>query len=137
MEVRTTMTRPEAIRLLRRKFQEITDDEHSICQVASRLGILCGGFSRWKTYELRERFDWIVKKRPRMTRAELEDLANRWELARQFVHGEEVACDVQTPDEPHRICEGWDTHPNEELARFVLELTGEEVEVVSAPAASA
>jgi hypothetical protein len=125
-----TLTRSEAIALLRRKCLALVDEEHSLCQVAARLHILCGGFSQWTAAELRERYDWIVKRRPGLTRAELEDLANRWQLARQFALDEALSCDVQAREKHHPVCHGWDGHPDEDLARFCEELTGEPHRVV-------
>jgi hypothetical protein len=126
------MTRTEAVEVLRRRCIELTDDEHSVCEVAARLNILCGGFSQFTFGELKDRYDWIVKTRgKRITRRELEDLANRWQLARQMVNDEQLSCDNQQKECHHPTCKGWDTHANEDLARFVLELTGETVTVVT------
>ena len=44
MTTRTTMTREQAIRALRRKLLEMTDDDHSMSRVASEKGIYCRGF---------------------------------------------------------------------------------------------
>ena len=127
------MTRNEAVNVLRRRCIELTDDEHSVCSVAAKLHILCGGFSQYSFGELKDRYDWIVKTRgKRITRAELEDLANRWQLARQMVNDEELSCDNQRSDHVHPTCKGWDTHSDEDLARFVEELTGEPVSIVTA-----
>ena len=79
------MNRRQVIDALRAKLLTLVDDQHSMCEVASRLHLFCGGFSQWKTHELKERHAWIAKNRPGITRKELEDLANRWQLARQFV----------------------------------------------------
>lgn len=125
-----TMQRKEAIDLLRRKCVALVDDEHSLCDVAQRLHILCGGFQQWSFGELKDRYDWIVKRRPNITRAQLEDLANRWQVARRFVHDEALACDNQLTETYHRTCKGWDEFDEADLARFVEELTGEAVEVV-------
>ena len=123
------MTRNEAISRLRRRCVELCDDEHSLCLVAARLDILCGGFSQWKLHELRERYDWIVKNRPGIGRPALEDLANRWQLARQFVLGTELSCDTQLEETHHRTCDGWAMHSDEDLARFWHELFGGEPKV--------
>jgi hypothetical protein len=132
-----TITRSQAIALMRQKCLALVDDEHSLCDVAARLKIMCGGFSQWKFHELKERYDWIVKTRPHVTRKELEDLANRWQLARQQVMDTSLSCDTQQKETLHPVCRGWDTHTNEELARFYHDLTDEEVEVVADPVPSA
>ena len=126
-----TVTREQAIGLLRRRCLALVDDEHSLCEVAARLKIYCGGFSQWTFTELRERYDWIARNRPRITRQELERLANRWQLARQFVNDTELACDYQARETVHPTCRGWDGHTDEELARYVRELCGEEVAITA------
>jgi hypothetical protein len=128
METRT-ITRSEAIALLRRKCSALVDDEHSLCHVAARLKILCGGFSQWKFHELKERYGWIARRRPGVTRAELEELANRWQLARQASLGTALSCDTQLQEREHRICKGWEGHSDQDLERFCHELTGEELRV--------
>ena len=130
-------TRSEVIRVLRRKCLALVDEEHSLCDVAARLHILCGGWSQWKFHELKDRYDWIVKRRPGVTREELEDLANRWQLARQFVSDSELSCDNQLHEHHHRTCMGWDEFSNEDLAAFYAELTGSSVQVVDDPVEAA
>jgi hypothetical protein len=125
------LDRSEAIQLLRRKCVALVDDEHSLCDVANSMKILCHGWSQWSFGELKQRHDWIVKRRPRVTRKQLEDLGNRWQLARQFVTDSPLACDTQLTEGHHRVCRGWDEFSEEQLAQFVEELTGEKVEVVA------
>lgn len=131
-----TITRGEAIALLRRKCLALVDEEHSLCDVASRLGILCGGFAHWELGDLKRRHDWIVKKRPGISRKELEDLANRWMLARQASLDTPLACDVQEKEKLHPICRGWGEFTEEDLGRFCKELTGEDYQVAPEPAHS-
>ncbi len=125
-----TISRTQAIQDLRVQCVALTDDEHCMCEVASRLHILCGGFSRFSFGELKETYSWIVQNRPHITRQELEDLGNRWHLARQRVSGDALACDQQLGERVHPICEGWANFDEAELARFHAELCGEEIEVV-------
>ena len=127
-----SITRGEAIALLRRKCVALVDAE--LCEVAARLHVLCGGFSQWKFHELKQRYDWIARRRPGVTRKELESLANRWQLARQFVLDEPLSCDVQEREKTHPVCGGWEGHSDEDLARFCQELTGEDVQVRPDPA---
>jgi hypothetical protein len=126
------VTRDEAIDAIRGKLLTLVDSEHSMCEVASRLGIFCRGFSQHTTGELRKRYDWIVKNQPWLKREEVEDLANRWQLARQFVLGTPIACDTQAEDhEHHHACMGWREFTDEKLASFHRDLLGEEIEVVA------
>jgi hypothetical protein len=124
------ITRSQAISDLRASMLELADDDHCMCDIAAKRHVFCGGFSQWKFGELKERFDWIVKRRPRITRRKLEDLANRWQLARQFVMDCDLACDVQTKEKHHPICRGWDTFDEEDLGRFYAEFRDELVEVL-------
>lgn len=126
-----TLTRDQAIDALRAKLVTFVDDEHSSCEVAARLGIFCGGFAQWTAGELRKRYDWIVAGRPAIKRHELEDLANRWQLARQFVLGTTIACDTQAGEhEHHHTCRGWREFDDARLAGFYRDLLGEDVEIV-------
>lgn len=125
------ITRSQAISDLRESMLELVDGDHCMCDIAAKRHVFCDGFSQWTFGELKERYDWIVKRRPRVTRRQLEDLANRWQLARQFVLDRGLSCDVQTKEKHHPTCKGWDTFNEEDLARFYAELRGEEVRVLA------
>lgn len=125
-----TLTRTQAIADIRARLLQLVDEDHSVCEVATRLGIFCGGFAQWSFLELKKRYPWIVKSRPHITRDELEDLANRWQLARQTVFDQPTACDLQLIDEGHHTCHGWNEFTDEELAGFHGSLCGEDVRVV-------
>ncbi len=126
-EAPETIARDEAIKLLREKFLTLVDDENSICKVAAEKGIFCQGFQRYSDFELRKRYRWIARKDRRFTREEIEDLANRWQLARQDVDDLPLACDVQKLEQDS--CRGWDDFSNEELAKVVWQMTGRQVTV--------
>ena len=126
-----TLTRRAAIAALRSRLSELADDEHSVCEVAARKGIYCHGFSQWSFEELKDRYWWLVDQRPGISRAELERLANIWQLGRQALFGTKSACDTQSLE--HDTCKGWDEWDDEALARFVQELLGEPVAVVPNP----
>ena len=129
------LTRSEAIDAIREKLLTYTDDEHSMCEAATQRGILCRGFSQYSTRELRRRYGWIVKNRPWIKRKELEDAANRWQLARQFILGTKLACYTQSREcEMHATCEGWRGFPDEKLQAFHRDLLGSEIEIVEDPA---
>jgi len=122
------LTRHEAIETLRRHLMSLTDDQHSICQVAGEHGIFCGGFRRFPDVEFQERFHGLVSRREGLTRSQQEYLANTWQLARQILQNVGLACDAQT--QAHDTCGGWDDFSNEDLARFLRELLAAEVTVV-------
>lgn len=122
-----TVTRSEAIDRIRQVLLEEVDEETSICKAAAKRGIFCRGFRRFGDAELRRRYNWIVRKRPDITREELEDIANDWQLAQQQVHDIGMACDVQT--KVHDTCLGWDDFTNEQLTEFLTGMTGHEIRV--------
>ena len=124
-----TQGRSEVIEALRREMAEWCDDEHSICQVAAERGVFCHGFARWSFKELKERYPQITRSRRALTRKELEDLANRWQLARQYVKDEGLACDVQAQDEEYPQCKGWGEFTDEELEEFHNRICGDAVRV--------
>jgi hypothetical protein len=125
------ITRTQAIEALRTKLLALADDEHSICDVAAQRGIYCHGFAQWSFGELKKRHPTIVRSRKAITPAELRELANRWQLARQEVRHEALACDAQMHEGPLQMCKGWGTWSTADLSRFYEEMTGEQVEVVA------
>jgi len=129
MSLPQRLTRHEAIETLRRHLMSLTDDQHSICQVASEHGIFCGGFRRFPDVEFRERFHGSVSRRDGLTRSQQEYLANTWQLARQILQNVGLACDAQI--QAHDTCGGWDDFSNEDLARFLRELLAADVTVVA------
>jgi hypothetical protein len=118
-------SRDELISAIRSELVKLTDEESSICKVASERGIFCRGFKQFNDRELRQKFDWIVRKRPGLTRDGLEQIANDWQLAEQQVHERPIACDVQT--EIHDMCRGWDEYTNDQLETLYFELSGAKV----------
>lgn len=124
---KTEIDRQSAIAQIRSALLQLTDDEHSACQIAAQKGIFCGGFRRYTDEEIRTRYDWLVRKNPSMPREDLEELANRWQLARQIVNNVGCACDAQTMEED--TCRGWTDFSNEELSRFCREILNIDVAV--------
>ena len=121
----SSMTRDEAISRLRNELVAMTDDEHCMCRVAADRGIFCRGFNQFSDDELRQRYWWIVRRRPSLTREQLEQIANDWQLTQQEVKDVPVACDVQA--RLHDTCRGWDDFSNDQLAKVYQQLTGESV----------
>lgn len=122
-----SITRDQAIDLLRTAIRGMTDEETSMCKLAAERNIFCHGFARFDDEELRQCFDWIVQKQPARSRSELEETANLWQLARQDVLGHPCACDVQQRDRD--LCKGWDNFSDQQLASFYQELTGKTVSI--------
>ena len=123
-----SIQRAEAINILRSELLKRTDGETSACKFAADAGVFCQGFARFGDGELKRKFNWITRRRPEMTREELTEVANRWQIARQDVNSMPVACDVQQME--HDMCRGWDDFSNDELSRFYAELTGNKIEIV-------
>jgi hypothetical protein len=129
------VSRAAAIRKLRDAFLARTDQEHAMCDVASRDRIFCGGFRAWSDEDLRKRFSTLEARRPGLPRVAFEELANKWQLGRQIVHGSTLACDVQTKE--HGTCLGWDAFSNADLERFCAEVLGESLAVTETGATEA
>lgn len=123
----TVLSRSEVIDALRQELLRRAGGDVSACKVAAEQGVFCQGFARYTDAELRRRYEWIVRRRPNLNRAELEEIADRWQLARQDVEGIPLACDVQ--QKVHDTCRGWDDFSSEELSRYLFEMTGKDVRV--------
>jgi hypothetical protein len=125
---RESMSRPEAIELLRSRLEAMTDPEHCLCDVAGRLGILCKGFRDLSDGEFRRRFDWIARKRPNIPRPELERLVSLYHSGREEVAGARLCCDVETRE--HCACDGWNAFDNRDLERFCRDIAGRDVRIL-------
>jgi len=124
-----TLTRSQVIEDLRVELLKLVDDEHSLCLVAARRGLFCNGFGRWERGELERRFPWILEREPRPTTDEIACQANHWQLGAQDVRAGRLPCDVEGG--PSTLpCSGWNEFYEADLARFYLEMRGEEVRVV-------
>jgi hypothetical protein len=122
-----TLSRPQALELLRRKLKSLTDEDHCMCVAAARAGVFCRGFGRLSDQEFRRRFDWIARKRPHASRSELEEIVNRYHLGRQEVTGAALCCDLETRE--HASCDGWNTFDNPTLEGFCQELLGRAIRI--------
>lgn len=120
--------RNEAISRLRSSLLAMTDDEHSLCQVAAERGIFCRGFRRWGEREFDRRWRMYIGRSTHLSREQMEEYANLWELAEQVRKRVSLACDAQT--EARGPCRGWNEFSNAEIARFCNDVLGENVEVI-------
>jgi hypothetical protein len=80
--------RSDTINFLRTELLKRMDGDTSACRFAATEGIFCRGLARFEDDELRRRFAWITNRRPDMSRQELEEVADRWQLARQDVESD-------------------------------------------------
>lgn len=117
-----TISREAAISRIRIRMIELCDTGKSACQVATERNILCKGFRRDSDDALRQRYEPYVGAADRLTRSDLERVANHWQLSRQRTENTLLACDVQ--NRYYQTCKGWNDFSNEELSDFCMELTG-------------
>jgi hypothetical protein len=120
--------RGEAISRLRVSLIGMTDEEHSLCQVAADRGIFCRGFRRWGEAEFDRRWRKYIGRSTHLSRAQMEEYANVWELAEQIRRRVSLACDAQSA--AGGPCRGWNEFSNAELARFCNDVLGENAEVI-------
>jgi hypothetical protein len=121
------VSRSEMIGLLRDELMRLTPEGTSACRAVAERGIFCRGFLRFTDAQLRQRFQWIDEKLQHPSRKVLEDVADRWQLARQEVTEIPLACDVQQME--HDSCRGWDDFSNADLIRFYREISGQNVSI--------
>ncbi len=121
------VARAWAIRSLREFLLTLTDEDHSMCRVASDRGIFCQGFRKLNDAELREHLAGIVKRRPGANRWQLEALGNQWELARQTVN--RFLSPATFSRKSTRPAADGTISANEDLARYCAELLGLDVVV--------
>lgn len=127
MTLAGTITRDQAVNRLRAALAAMTDEENCMCKVAADRGLFCHGFRQFTDEQLRERYAWIVRKKPDIARAELEAIANDWQLAQQDVRQLPIACDIQA--KVHDTCRGWDDFTDEQLAGMLKEALGETLRI--------
>lgn len=120
-------TRRQAIAGLRAALLELTDDEHSMCQVAAERGIFCMGFRRWNGSEFDRRWRGAIGRSTHLSRAQMEEFANLWQLAEQIRCRVSLACDAQRGN--RSACRGWDEFSNAEVARYCSDILGKDVVV--------
>jgi hypothetical protein len=114
------MSRETIIQDLRNALLALTTDEKSVCQVAAERGVFCRGFRQHGDKELRQRYWWLERKNPGASRAELEQMANTWQLSQQELANRELSCDVQSI--VHDTCGGFDDFSDQELQSFLAAL---------------
>lgn len=126
-------SRAEAISRLRERLIPMTDDEHSLCQVASEQGIFCRGFRRWNAPEFDRRWRDHIGRSTHLSRPQMEQYANLWLLIEQSRRRLPIACDA-LQGSGNLPCRGWNEFSNDEIARFCAALLFENVEVVDSGA---
>jgi hypothetical protein len=119
------VSREAVVAALRSELARRANGEMSVCRAAAEQGIFCKGLRRYSDAELRDRYSWIVRRNRGISREELEEVADRWQMARQDVDNVRTSCDAQQIE--HDTCGGWDDFTTEELSRFLTELRASDV----------
>ena len=121
------MSRPQAIEEIRKILKALPQDDMCACAITARYGIFCKGFAQFSDEELKAKFSWIARPRPKVSRSELERLASAYHRGRQEVTGTELCCDVETRE--HCGCDGWNTFDNAAIEDLYKGLTGRQVRI--------
>lgn len=114
--------RGQMVERLRRALHAIVDPDVSICRTAGERGIFCRGFRRWGAADFDRRWRKPIGRSTHLTRDQMEQFADLWQLTEQMRCGVPLACDAANG--PGSPCRGWDEFSDEDLARFCSELTG-------------
>jgi hypothetical protein len=125
-----TISRENAVARIRERLVALQEPGKSMCRIAAERNILCRGFEGDDALTLRWRYAGKIPAAPHLSRGELQDFANAWQLNRQRSAGTALCCDAQYMF--YETCRGWDDFSNEEIAQFFFELTGEKVSVAGA-----
>lgn len=121
-EAAPVWTRSEAVRRLRLALEPMCEGNRSMCEVAASKGIFCRGFRRWHDSEFHRKWKGALGTSTHLTRAQMERLADIWQLSEQLRCGVSFACDASAMCTGP--CRGWNEFTNEALERFCLDLLG-------------
>jgi hypothetical protein len=121
-------SRDEAVARLRTALLALTDEEHSMCQVAAQREIFCYGFRRWNAAEFDRRWKFAIGRSTHLTRPQMEDFANLWQLTEQVRQRVSLACDARTSG--CGPCRGWDEFSNAEISGYCADLLGQSITIV-------
>jgi hypothetical protein len=121
------LTREAAIGRLRAGLLALSDGEHSMCEVAARLGIFCRGFRRWPDGEFLRVWMRSMGQSTHLDRAQMERLADIWQLTEQLRLRIPIACDALSACGP---CRGWNEFSDADLEQFCADVLRESVVVV-------
>lgn len=121
--------RAEAIANLRAALLPLCGTDRSMCEVAAQKGIFCRGFRRWHDAEFHRLWKPALGSSTHLTRAQMERLADLWQLTEQLSCSVGFACDASATRPG--ACRGWNEFSNDALARFCADLLGASVVVRS------
>ena len=98
-----------------------------MCRAAAEEGIFCHGFKRWPEREFHDRWKDHLGVSTHLTRSQMEELADLWQLTEQVSRRDALICDAQTVCPG--ACRGWNEFTDSDLERFCLEILGETVNI--------
>lgn len=120
------LTREEAIARLRIGLLRLSDGEHSMCEVAAKLGIFCRGFRRWPDAEFLRIWTRAMGPTTHLNRAQMERLADIWQLTEQLRLRIPIACDARLGCGP---CRGWNEFSDAQLELHCADVLGQNVAI--------
>jgi hypothetical protein len=97
-----------------------------MCEVAARLGIFCRGFRRWPDKAFLRVWTRAMGPTTHLNRAQMERLADVWQLTEQLRLRIPIACDALNAWGP---CRGWNEFTNAELERFCADVLSQNVAI--------
>ena len=83
---------------------------------------------RWNAAEFDRRWRCAIGRSTHLSRQQMEDFANLWQLAEQVRQRVSLACDAKTRE---GTCRGWDEFSNADISRFCADLLGKDVLIES------
>ena len=120
-------TRTEAIARLRHALLRRCGEERTMCRAAAQEGIFCHGFRRWPEREFHDRWKGQLGVSTHLTRSQMEELADLWQLTEQVRRRDALICDAQTVCPG--ACRGWNEFTDSDLENFCHEILGESVHI--------
>jgi hypothetical protein len=122
-----TLTRAEAIGRLREALRALCGGERTLCRVAAEEGIFCRGFRRWPEREFHDRWRGHLGVSTHLTRPQMEELAELWQICEQLERRSALICDAQTV--APGACRGWSEFSDADLEGFCREILGGRVTI--------
>ena len=121
-------SRTDALGRLREALLALTDEENSMCRIAAQRGIFCRGFARWDAREFDRRWRSAIGRSTHLSRAQMEEFANLWQLTGQVRQGVSLSCDARWSG--CGPCRGWGELSNAEISRSCADLLGKSIAIV-------
>ena len=97
-----------------------------MCETTARLGIFCRGFRRWPDTQFLRLWTRAMGPSTHLNRAQMERLADIWQLTEQLRLRIPIACDACSAFGP---CRGWNEFSNAQLERFCADVLGQNVAI--------